>query len=154
MLTIDLPTVKAPPRSSITREPLTLALWAELQPLIHANHAATGSEAPLAVDSWTVQGMAPFLWLVRVDERPVGYCAHAVQAHPLYGEKWATCIALYVDPAHRMLVRSLIARVEADLAGERVACISYGVPHLSRAGAFFEAIGYPCMELVMGKRLQ
>lgn len=141
------------PRTAITRQTLTQALLLELDPLIRANHAAAETGAPLAPDWWQLARMGLWLWVVRVDGRAVGYCAHVVSRHPFAGEQWATCAAVYLDPAHRGLVRQMVRQIERDLAGQ-VAVITYSVPHLSRAGAFFEAMGYPCAELVMQKRLE
>lgn len=140
-------------RTGIARESLTLALFAELQPLIVANHAAIGTPSPLVLDSWTIQGMHPLVWVVRSDGRSVGYCAHLVQTIPIHGEKWATCFALYLKREHSPRARALVLQVEQELKAEGVVVITYSVPHGSDAGMFFEAIGYPCLELVMGKRL-
>lgn len=137
----------------IRREPLTSQLAAELAPLMAENHAAADTGAPLAPDLWLLQAMQPLLWIVRVDGRAVGYCAHFVQPHPFFGERWASCAAIYLRPEHRGMTRRLVAQIEAELQRDGVRLVSYSVPHLSRAGSFFEAIGYDCRELVMAKRI-
>jgi GNAT superfamily N-acetyltransferase len=134
------------------REPLTPTLLAYLRPLIEANHAAAQVDGPLCPDYRLLETMNPDVWVARDDGRPVGYVAHIISPHPHTQEVHATCLAVYLEPAHRMLARRLIRQVEEDLAG-RVAVIAYSVPHLSAAGAFFEAIGYECRELVMARRL-
>ncbi len=123
---------------AIARENLTL-------------EAALG--APLAPDLWTLVGMGPLLWVVRAGGQAVGYCAHLIQPHPLFGERQALCVAIYLQPAHRGVARRLVAEIETALRAEGVAVIAYSVPHQGRAGAFFEAIGYPCEEMVMARRI-
>jgi hypothetical protein len=139
--------------SSITREPLTSTLASELRPLMAENHQAAGIEAPLSPDLWAIQAMQPRLWVVRDEGRAVGYCAHVIQPHPFFGELWASCAAIFVRDTHRRMVRPMVQQIERELRGDGVKVIGYSVPHLSRAGAFFEAMGYGCAQLVMERRL-
>lgn len=140
-------------RSGIHQEPLTPDLCRLLRPLMEANHAAAGVDAPLDPDLWLIQGMQPRVWVVWHEGRPVGYCAHIISPHPLTKEMHATCLAIYVDPAHIWKASWLLHRIERDL-GADVAVLAYNVPHLSRAGSFFESKGYDCRELVMAKRIK
>lgn len=141
--------------AQIHQEATTTELLTELRPLMEENLQAVCPESSL-VGTWMDSRFIPMavhLWIVRIDGEPVGYCGHIVAPHPFFGETWATCAAIYIRPAHRVLARRLIRQVEDDLAGQ-VAVISYSVPHLSNAGAFLETVmGYECRELVMGKRL-
>lgn len=141
-------------RSGIHREPVTPEFFRLLHPLMEANHAAAGVDAPLNLDLWLIQGMQPRVWVVWHEGRPVGYCAHIVAPHLFTGELTATCAAIYVRPNHRAKVRKMLDHIEADLRAADVAVINYSVPHLSKAGAFLEKfMGYRCAELVMCKRL-
>lgn len=149
-ITANLPASVA--RSGIHREPLTPDLCRLLRPLMEANHAAAGVDAPLDPDLWLIQGMQPRVWVVWHEGRPVGYCAHIISRHPLTQEMHATCLAIYIDPAHRPRAFQLIRRAEADLAGH-VSLIAYNLPHMTEAGVFFERMGYDCRELVMAKRI-
>lgn len=140
-------------RQVIAREPLNDRLIAELGALIEANHHAASPLTTLQPDWGTIIKMRPLLWVVRCDGVAVGYCAHLVQTHVFFGEKHAVCAAIYLSPEHRARVRGMIGQIERELTAEGVSSISYSVPHLSRAGAFFEAIGYECAELIMVKKI-
>lgn len=146
------------PAVLISREPLAPDLVQELQPLILANHAATGCPEP-ADPQWPVfyqiagEG-ALCLLVVRIDGRAVGYCAHAAIRNHGTGSLHAVCLAIYLDPAHRDLAKGLVREAERCAREAGCGAISFAVPHLSNAGAFFETVmGYECLELVMGKRL-
>ncbi len=142
----------------IAREPLTPELLAELRPLILANHDATGRPSPLDPD-WIgladlERGDALCLIVARsAGGQAVGYVAHLMINHPLYRERWAQCVAVYLDPAHRALARALVSQAEEMAKGAGAAVVTYSVPRASRAAAFLHAIGYPCMEQVMAKRV-
>ncbi len=138
---------------AITREPLTIALFDELRPLIEANHKAANVDGPLDFQPWVLQGMQPQVWVVRDDGKAVGYCAHIIAPNPITAERWAVCLAIYVDPKHRALARALVKQIEHDVRGD-VVVVTYSVPHLSNAGAFLEVVcEYQCRELVMAKRI-
>lgn len=128
--------------------------WVGLAPLITENHAAAGIDAPIRVDRERLEACDPWLWVLWHEGRAVGYCAHIVAPHLFTGEITATCAAIYVRPDHRGKVRGMLDHIEADLREAGVVVINYSVPHLSKAGAFFEHIGYRCAELVMRKRIQ
>lgn len=154
-MTITLEYITKPMPTCICPEVLTVELIDRLRPLMEANHAAAGIDAPLNPDLWLIQGMQPRVWVAWHEGQPVGYCAHIVSPHPLTQEMHATCLAIYLEPAHRAKARALVKRVEHDLAGT-VAVIAYNVPHWSKAGAFFEhkSMGYHPTEIVMSKRMK
>lgn len=141
-------------RAAIARVPVTSQLWEQLGHLLKANHDATETDSPLNLDRWAIQGMHPQVWVVRVKDEPLGYCSHVVGPHPVYGEKWATCLAIYLHPKFRFLAADLVRVVEGDLKADGVQVIAYGVPHHSRAASFLERMEYDCREVVMAKRLQ
>jgi GNAT superfamily N-acetyltransferase len=140
---------------ALSREPFTPALLAELRPLILANHAATGSSAPLD-PQWELLGElsdkhALALIVCRYHDRAVGYCAQVMHQHQLYGERWASCLAIYLEPRHRRHFPALVAMAE-DVAREGgAACLTYSVP-TSVASAFVR-LGYGVNEVALGKRL-
>lgn len=150
MTTATLPT--------IARELITPDLVQELRPLIARNHEATERPGPLA-PSWPMfyqleADGALCLLVARIDGFAVGYCAHAAICNHGTGELHAVCLAIYLEPAHRDLAKALVREAEAAAKAAGCASIQFNVPHLSKAGAFFETVmGYQCMELVMGKRL-
>lgn len=127
--------------------------WDALHPLIEENHKAAGIDGPLCYNRDALEKCNPVVWVLFLDDKPVGYCAHIVGPHLFTGEQTATCAAIYVRPAHRDKVRKMLDHIEEDLRAGGVVVINYSVPHLSKAGAFFERIGYECAELVMRKRL-
>lgn len=141
----------------IDRETLTPQLAKQLRPLIEANHAATGRAEPVSPEWPAIYEAechgALCLLVARVDGLAVGYCAHAAIRNHGTGLLNAVCLAIYLDPSHRSLARSLVARAEEYAKAAGCAAISFHVPHMSRAGAFFEAIGYDCAELVMMRGL-
>lgn len=141
---------------SLARESFTPALLAELKPLILANHAATGSDAPLE-PSWELfekydKGDAMALIVCRFNERAVGYCATVVHHHQLYGERWAICLAIYLEPKHRRRFMDLVDMVEWMATEAGAACVSYNLPWAMNCGAF-RHLGYAPSEVVMTKRL-
>ena len=125
--------------------------------LARANHKATGHPGPFAPQWDTFAQLegdgALCLLVARHDGRPVGYCVHAAMTNHVTGELVAYCLAIYLDPAHRTLARALVREAErmAKLAG--CVTITFSVPHMARTGAFFEAVGYDCAEIVMRKTL-
>lgn len=142
---------------AIAREVLTPDLARELRPLIAANHAATGKAGrpdPAWPAIYQVAGNGDLCLLVaRVDGRPVGYCAHAAVINHGTSQLNAVCLAIYLDPAHRMLTRALVRQAEEAAKDAGCHAITFSVPHMSRSGSFFEAIGYDCLELVMARQL-
>jgi hypothetical protein len=140
---------------TIKLEPLAHEVITELSALIEANHRDAAAHQKLGPDWWTLVKMPLKLWVMRDDGAPVGYCAHWVQPHLFFsGEMQATAMAIYVLDASRGHVAQFLRYVEQGLLEYGVKTINYSVPHLSRAGAFFEAIGYNCTELIMTKRVQ
>ena len=141
----------------IGREYFSPSLLTELRPLIFANHKASESQAPLDPqwDGFLALQDAGALCLIvaRVNYVPVGYVAHAALINQSSGEIEAKCLAVYVEPQHRTLALRLVSASEEAAMAAGAKTIVYSVPHLSRAGAFFEAVGYRCAELVMEKRL-
>jgi GNAT superfamily N-acetyltransferase len=141
----------------ISREHLTPDLLAELRPLVIANHAATGSEAPLDPQWEALAGLdagdAMAVVVARIEGRAVGYVAHVMHRHQLYGERWATCVAVYLEPAHRGLARGLISEAERLAYEAGAHMVTYGVP-TNRPAAFLWHQGYTAVETVMGKRLR
>ena len=142
------------PRHGLYGHPLNGETWAILEPLIRENHTAAGIDAALRLDFRKLEACNPRVWILWHEGQAVGYCAHIVAPHLFTGELTATCAAIYVRPDHRAKVRRMIADIELDLCEDGVAGINYSVPHLSKAGAFFEHVGYGCTELVMSKRLE
>lgn len=137
-----------------TRARLSESTWSGLWDLIRENHEAAGVDANLMVDRQSLERCNPSLWILWHEGSAVGYCAHIIAPHLFTGEMTATCAAIYVRPAHRAKVRKMLDTIEADLRAGGVVVINYSVPHMSRAGSFFEAIGYECRELVMCKRIE
>lgn len=137
----------------LLRETLSEEIIEDLCLLIEANHHAASPLTVLRPDWWTLVKMRPLFWVVLCDGVTVGYCAHLVQTHVFFGEKQAVCAAVYLRPEHRARARGMIRQIERELTDEGVSSISYSVPHWSRAGAFFEAIGYECAELIMVKKI-
>lgn len=135
------------------RETLDDAMIIELDSLITANHAAVVPDTLLAPNWVIIEAMSPQLWVTRINGYAVGYCAHLVCQHVFTGDLQANCAAIYVMPHARHLTRLMIAQIERELTQQGVRTISYSVPHRSRAGSFFEAVGYECTELVMTKRV-
>ena len=142
---------------SLQREPLTPALLAELKPLILRNHEATGSKAPLD-PNWDLfdqysKGEAMALVVCRDGERAVGYAAQVCHHHQLYGERWAVCVAIYLEPAYRRHFKALVAMMEWLATEAGAASISYNLPvGMNMIG--FSRLGYWAQEIVMSKRLQ
>jgi GNAT superfamily N-acetyltransferase len=128
--------------------------WGMIDHLISENHDAAGIDAPLHLNRAALERCNPSVWILWHEGAAVGYCAHIVGPHLFTGEQTATCAAIYVRPAHRDKVRKMLDDIEADLRAGGVVVINYSVPHLSKAGAFFEHVGYECAELVMRKRIQ
>lgn len=137
--------------------------WERVAPAIaslaSAHHEEATPDQPLAIDWPMLQGMADagslHVVVATHDDQVVGYCLLAVAPHPFYGETWATQLGLYVTPEHRgALSLRLIRHVERAMADAGAVVLSHAVPHLSRAGALFEALGYGCRELVMVKRIR
>ncbi len=133
--------------------PLDSHTWDILWDLIRENHEAAHIDANLMVDRQSLERCNPSVWVLWHEGRAVGYCAHIIGPHLFTGEQTATCAAIYVRPAHRDKVRKMLDHIEEDLRSDGVTVINYSVPHLSKAGAFFERIGYECAELVMRKRI-
>ena len=148
-------TVTAPPvPHGVLRSALGVDFgWITIDRLITENHAAAGIDAPLALNREALFHVNPSVWVLWHDGQAVGYCAHVVGPHLYTGEMTATCAAIYVRPAHRGKVRGMLDHIEQDLRAAGVVVINYSVPHLSKAGAFFEYIGFECAELVMRKRI-
>lgn len=128
--------------------------WVGLSQLMAENHAAAGIDAPMCVDRERLEACNPLLWMLWHEGESVGYCAHIVAPHLFTGEMTATCAAIYVRPDHRARVRKMLDHIEADLREAGAVVINYSVPHLSKAGVFFERIGYEYAELVMRKRIE
>lgn len=144
--------------ATIQREPLTSTIKAELYDLARANHAAAGHPGSFSPQWDTFAELeargALCLLVARQDGVPVGYCVHAATHNHATGELQAMCLAIYLDPAHRALARSLVRQSERMAREAGCGAITFAVPHLSNAGAFFETVmGYECAELVMRKRL-
>lgn len=143
--------------ATVQREPLTSTVKAELYDLARANHAATGHPGPFAPQWETFAELdasgALCLLVARVDGVPVGYCVHAATIGHVTGEMCALCLAVYLDPAHRVLARPMVRAAETLAREAGCTSVTFAVPHMSRAGSFFEAIGYECAELVMRKGL-
>lgn len=142
--------------AAIQREPLTSTIKAELYGLARANHEATGHPGPFSPRWDTFAELeargALCLLVARVDGVPVGYCVHVAMANHVTGERGSSCLAIYLQPAHCALARGLVREAERLAVEAGCVTISFGVPHLARTGAFFEAIGYECAEVVMQKR--
>ena len=141
------------PIRGVREQVLDGVAWDILWDLIRENHEAAGIDANLMVDRQSLERCNPSLWILWHEGQAVGYCAHIVAPHLFTGEMTATCAAIYVRPDHRAKVRGMLDHIEADLRKAGAVVINYSVPHMSRAGSFFEAIGYECRELVMAKRL-
>ena len=138
----------------IVRSTLTLQTIDALRDLVKLNHDAAIPDQPLEPDWDALARIRPWLWVAQEGAKAVGYCAHILTASHLFtGEKFSTCAAIYMLPAFRAYVPRMIAQIERELRQEGVQVINYSVPHMSRAGAFFEVIGYECTELVMTKRV-
>ena len=139
---------------TITIETLTSELIKELAPLIEANHRDAAKHERLCPD-WDALIMLPLvMWVMRDGGIPVGYCAHFIHQHVYFtGSKKANAMAIYVRHSHRGSVARFIDHIEQWLRADGVTTINYSVPHHSRAGSFFEAIGYECTELVMTKTI-
>ena len=150
----DMLALRASLRHGVKLHPLDDFTWDILWDLIRENHEAAGIDANLMVDRRALERCNPRVWILWHDGQAVGYCAHIVATHLFTGEITATCAAIYVRPAFRDKVRKMLDHIEADLRAGGVVVINYSVPHMSRAGSFFEAIGYECRELVMCKRIQ
>ena len=142
---------------AIQREPLTGTIKAELFDLARANHAASGYPGPFApqfrIFAELEKAGALCLIVARVDGVPVGYCVHAATINHVTGELHANCLAIYLEPEHLILARSLVREAERLAREAGCVAVTFAVPHLTRTGAFFEAIGYECAEVVMCKRL-
>lgn len=139
---------------SIARERFTPALLAELRPLILANHAATGSKAPLD-PQWDLfaehdRGEALALVVCRYGDKAVGYAAQAMHEHQFYGERWAICLAIYIDQPFRRYFPDLLHSMEALAEEAGAACVSFNLPP-SKAAAFLRS-GYQMTEVVVTKR--
>ncbi len=140
----------------IAIETLTSGLLEKLRPLIAENHAETGSDQRLAPLDDAFLGLQSAgllrMCVARVDGDIAGYCAVALAPCHISGELAASSVAIYVSPAQRALAAPLVRFAEADARAGGACSLCFHVPHLSRAGAFFERIGYDCTELVLTKR--
>lgn len=128
--------------------------WPGLTQLMIENHAAANINGPMCINREQLEACNPLLWILWDHGQAVGYCAHIVAPHVFTGELTANCAAIYVRPAYRANVQFMLDKIEQELKEQGVTLINYSVPHMSRAGSFFEAIGYECRELVMYKRLE
>ncbi len=146
----------APTGFALAREPFTPTLLAELKPLILANHMATGSDAPLDPDWLAIEhlnrGEALVLVVARFNDRAVGYAAQVMHNHQLYGERWAVCLAIYLEPKHRRHFQALSVTMECLAINGGAAAISYSLPSVRSAQPFVR-MGYRMPEVVVTKRL-
>jgi len=144
---------------TINVERLNPDLLAELKPLIQANHEATKSGLPLNPD-WELfdhldSGDALVLVVVRHKGKAVGYCAQTCYYHQSCGDRWATCVAIYLAPAYRRHFQALITEMERLAKDAGAKRITYGLPPSANKNAFFR-FGYcvsevtVCKELVLG----
>lgn len=126
-----------------------------------AHHAGTSRPGtPLAIN-WDLlcqmEDAGNLLCLVAIDQAEVvGYSLHAIAAHPLYGELWATPIALYVRYSHRELGfgRQLVEVAEVELARRGAVVICQAVPAGGSALAvMLSGLGYWRTETLWSKRL-
>ncbi len=142
---------------TITREPLTPSVTAELRPLILANHDATGRDEPFAPEWPLLYDMAGkgslCLLVARSNGSPVGYCAHAYVNNHGTGQPHAVCVAIYLLPRHRGKAQALVRMAEAEARTAGCTEITFHLPHESRAAPFLEHLGYGRREVVMGRRL-
>lgn len=137
--------------TTIGREFLTDTLWRELEPLFFACRESATPDRPMVLSRDRLPPMT--WWVAREGGAPVGYCCHIIHDHPFYAERWAQCASFYVEPTSPTMPFRLLRHIERDLRDMDVDRVIYGAPHLSQAGVFFEANGYDCLELVMGKML-
>jgi len=132
-----------------------------LQAMAAAHHAETSHPGtPLAI-SWDLLAdmdvSGSLLTMVAMDaDVVVGYSLHILSPHPLYGEVWATPIALYVRPEFRHLGygRKLVEQAERECQRRGVSVVCQVAP----AGAapftcMLSGLGYWRTETLWSKRL-
>ena len=131
-----------------------------LQALSVAHHEETSpTDTPLSIDWSLLTDMdvnGGLLCLVACTDQIVGYSLHILSSHPLYGELWATPIALYVKPSARHLGfgRQLIERAEAECRLRDVAVLCEVSPAgLAPLGVLLSGLGFHKAESLWIKRL-
>jgi GNAT superfamily N-acetyltransferase len=94
------------------------------------------------------------VWIAHKGDDAIGMLAMGMFEHPMSGERVASEVVWWVDPAHRgsSCGRRLLRAAE-DWATEQQADLLQMVAPDARVGRFYEALGYVSVETAYQRRL-
>lgn len=94
------------------------------------------------------------VWIAQKDETPIGMLAMGLFEHPMSGERVASEVVWWVDPAYRgsSVGRRLLRAAETWATEQHAALLQMVAPD-ARVGRFYEALGYVSVETAYQRRL-